>query len=915
VIRSWFSSKLQVCPPLAGVCAVLLLCLPPAAAGEDPPAARPPETPPAAEPEKVQELVRRGNTLRQAGRLTDALLAYRSALSLDPRRYEIHVLIADTARRLGRNQEAAAEYAIATDLAPGRSEGYTGRSLIRRAEFDFAGAAAILEPALERTEGEERAEILVSLAETRRREGRPAEAEALFRRALDTDADAVVAHNGLARLAEERGDLDTALAELDRYLASKPEDGAAVLRKEELGELRTSVRVLRAAIESGGVEAASGAALRGELGRLLAIAGDGPGAVQAFRGALHLEPRSLDHQRRLALALMQAGDERAARAEFERLLRRDPRDGTALYHAADQARRSGDRKAEEAAWIDLVRNRPDDLLGLRAYAAFVKRGDEETLARALELSDPEARGRRGALPPAARLRLRALLWSQRGSWAEAEEATYRALLIDPTDPWTLEVTSEILGRRPALLAALAKRAAEALAAERPPEVVPPLEPLLLLGRCLALSGQGEQALAQARRAADDHPQSAIARSFLAEMLQAAGRGREAMAELESALGLDPSRPAAHVDLTLTLLRAGRAKEAEAAARRGLQRLPGSAPLLSLLGAALVERGDPEAGAREFAAALVADPADNFHLARGQYPSALAALGRSLEARRALLGGMPEIPDLVYLEAWAFARDTFRDRAYHGQDWQAWRDRFVGRLRTRQEAHRAIAEMLSSLGDVYTRLRDPEETAAVLLTRHGGPPRVDALGRNLPHAPTVVARELPGGLGYIQIANLADPNAVAEVRQALLMLGEKEGIVLDLRGNPGGLARSADAVADMLIGPGHETGVDVGPDGATRRITGGEGALTEAPITVLVDGQTGSAAERLAAGLEATGRGTLLGDTTRGKGVFQNARVLPGGCTVLVTAGEALGPDGRPIQGLGLRPAPKDREAAPEGHQP
>ncbi|HKQ98179.1 MAG TPA: S41 family peptidase, partial [Candidatus Polarisedimenticolia bacterium] len=291
---------------------------------------------------------------------------------------------------------------------------------------------------------------------------------------------------------------------------------------------------------------------------------------------------------------------------------------------------------------------------------------------------------------------------------------------------------------------------------------------------------------------------------------------------------------------------------------------------------------------------------------GQLPLTLAGLGRTLEARHALAGDLPEIPDLAYLEAWTFARDTFRDRTFNGQDWEAWRTRYDGRLATPLDAHRAIAAMLDSLGDPYTRLRDPEETTAVFLTRHGGGAEVDRTGRQRPYGRTVVTDTLPGNLGYIQITNFTDPNAVAEIRAALEAMREKEGIVLDLRGNPGGLARSADAVTDLLVGPGKEVGVEVTPGGESARITAGDGAVTDRPLTVLVDGQTGSAAERLAGSLEAAGRATLVGDPTHGKGMFQNTRVLPGGSMVLVSAGEVLGPDGKPIQGRGLRPRPNNR---------
>jgi carboxyl-terminal processing protease len=348
------------------------------------------------------------------------------------------------------------------------------------------------------------------------------------------------------------------------------------------------------------------------------------------------------------------------------------------------------------------------------------------------------------------------------------------------------------------------------------------------------------------------------------------------------------------------LRAGRPREAEAAARGAIDLKP-SAPAWSVLGRALAEKGDLEGAASAYAEALRADPVDNFGLARSQYPLILAAMGRHVEARQALRGDVPPFPDELYAEAWRFARDSYRDRRYNGQDWAAWRERYRGRLATVQEAYRAIAVMLASLGDPYTRLRDWEETASTYLNPRGESVSVDALGRSRSHSRTVTIEERPDGPGYIRLSNLADPRVVEEVRRALSEMRAREGIVLDLRGNPGGSARAADAIGDLLVGPGKEAGVDLGPDGAQPQVTGGDGALTDAPLTVLVDGQTGSAAERLARTLARSGRASLIGDTTRGKGLAQASRVLPGGMTVLVSVGEMLGPDGRPLQGRGLEP--------------
>ncbi|MFQ5877504.1 MAG: S41 family peptidase, partial [Acidobacteriota bacterium] len=224
-----------------------------------------------------------------------------------------------------------------------------------------------------------------------------------------------------------------------------------------------------------------------------------------------------------------------------------------------------------------------------------------------------------------------------------------------------------------------------------------------------------------------------------------------------------------------------------------------------------------------------------------------------------------------------------------------------------DAYRAISEMLASLGDPYTRLRHHEETSAVFLGRHGGSVALDPLGQVRPHSRPLIAEDLEGGLGYIRLSSLTDPGVVAELRRVLQVMRDKEGIVLDLRGNPGGFSRVADAIGDLLVGPGEDVGVDVGPDGAEAQVTGGDGAVTDRPIAVLVDGATASAAERLARALEATGRGFLVGEATRGKGLAQATLVLPGGMTVMVSAAEMLDRDGRPLQGRGLRPGAREAD--------
>ncbi|MGH9797051.1 MAG: S41 family peptidase, partial [Candidatus Polarisedimenticolia bacterium] len=497
-------------------------------------------------------------------------------------------------------------------------------------------------------------------------------------------------------------------------------------------------------------------------------------------------------------------------------------------------------------------------------------------------------------------RLRALLFHAASRPREAAAALYEALRADPTDPWTVEVATEVLMEDASLLQGLIERFRR-----EPAEAVPAAQrPFLgvLRARLAAWAGRLEESRELLLRFAAFWPESAVVRSALGESLaQGGGPAGAALGEYARAVRLDPSRLQDHVDLALGNLRSGDTAAAEAAARAGLEFHPGSAPLLSILGAARAERGDQEGAAGAYAAALRADPLDYLGLARGQYPQMLAALGRHAEARRALAGELPPIPDLIFEEAWAFARDLYRDRRYNGQDWGSWRDRYSGRFPDAAAAHRAVAAMLAALGDPWTRLRDSEETGAVWLARRGEEVAVDSSGRVRPYSRTLLVEERPGGVGYIRIANFTDPAVVEDLRRILKEMGDREGILIDLRGNPGGSSRLADRIGDLLVGPGKVAGVDVGPDGPETQVTGGDGAATGSPITVLVDGQTASAAERLARTLQETGRGRLMGGSTLGKGLAQMARVLPGGATVLVSVAEMLGPDGRPIQGRGLAP--------------
>jgi carboxyl-terminal processing protease len=129
----------------------------------------------------------------------------------------------------------------------------------------------------------------------------------------------------------------------------------------------------------------------------------------------------------------------------------------------------------------------------------------------------------------------------------------------------------------------------------------------------------------------------------------------------------------------------------------------------------------------------------------------------------------------------------------------------------------------------------------------------------------------------------------------------QGLILDLRGNPGGLLESGIEVAGFFL----EEGIVV-----IERRRGGEeetvhveapGPASDIPLAVIVDAGTASSAEIVAAALQANGRAVVIGTETFGKGSVQLIFELSDGSSLHVTSAQWLTPAGRAIDGVGLVP--------------
>ena len=129
-----------------------------------------------------------------------------------------------------------------------------------------------------------------------------------------------------------------------------------------------------------------------------------------------------------------------------------------------------------------------------------------------------------------------------------------------------------------------------------------------------------------------------------------------------------------------------------------------------------------------------------------------------------------------------------------------------------------------------------------------------------------------------------------------------GVVLDLRGNRGGVLRQAVAATSDLLDDG-VIATTAGRDPQAAHVWRAEemDLADGRPVVVLVDGRSASAAELMAAALADTGRAVVVGSTTLGKGLVQAIHVLPDNGELFVSWSRILAPGGWPLQGLGVLP--------------
>ncbi|MET8827388.1 S41 family peptidase [Streptomyces sp. NPDC004610] len=163
---------------------------------------------------------------------------------------------------------------------------------------------------------------------------------------------------------------------------------------------------------------------------------------------------------------------------------------------------------------------------------------------------------------------------------------------------------------------------------------------------------------------------------------------------------------------------------------------------------------------------------------------------------------------------------------------------------------------------------------------------------------VTVSALPGGVTVIKVIAFTKGSG-ASVRDAVREAPDGTGVVLDLRGNSGGLVTEAVTAASAFLDGGLVATYDV--DGAERALHAESGGDTARPLVALVDGGTMSAAELVTGALQDRGRAVVVGSRTFGKGSVQMPTPLPDGSVAELTVGHYRTPAGRTVDGEGITP--------------
>ena len=200
----------------------------------------------------------------------------------------------------------------------------------------------------------------------------------------------------------------------------------------------------------------------------------------------------------------------------------------------------------------------------------------------------------------------------------------------------------------------------------------------------------------------------------------------------------------------------------------------------------------------------------------------------------------------------------------------------------------------------------DSRVTLLIEREGKEAPFEVTVKRAHVVPETVSYRREGNVAYFRLFSFNSETANAlkrEIKDAKAEIGKKlSGFVLDLRSNPGGLVPQSVAVANLFLEEGRIVSIHGRHPDSHQYFEASEGDIGEGkPIAVLIDGNSASAAEIVAAALQDNGRAVLIGSNSYGKGTVQNIKTLPNQGEIKLTWARFHAPSGYTLHHLGVLP--------------
>ncbi len=332
------------------------------------------------------------------------------------------------------------------------------------------------------------------------------------------------------------------------------------------------------------------------------------------------------------------------------------------------------------------------------------------------------------------------------------------------------------------------------------------------------------------------------------------------------------------------------------------------------------------------------------------------------------------PKALFNESWRIIKSNYYETSLNKQYFQKWKKRYIGKIKTKEDAYVAINSMIASLDDPYSKFMNEnefqEQNNAINSKLYGIGINIASISGKiyivnvLKNAPaynegivagdiilsvnninvqgqsvyyvaqlirgdnlsplnleilrgnekfekiikreeikvkTIDYKKLSDDIGYIRISSFIGLDTSKEFIIALNRLKDTKALVLDLRGNSGGLFQNAIIISNLFMKKGTIVNVIARHGKKNTYSATNEGCIYDNPLVVLVDSSSASASEILAAALKDNKRAIIVGEKTFGKGLVQKVFSLPNKTGMNLTIAKYLTPNGTNINKKGVTP--------------